>query len=73
MVGDLGTHYQKDEESSKRPNIRIVIPEPLKLQLVDDWEAVTRKNQVRKLFHPLFSINPLAQPSLQNDLFPHRW
>ncbi|KAH9817823.1 MRG-domain-containing protein [Melampsora americana] len=37
---------ETEEEPSKRPNIRIVIPEPLKLQLVDDWEAVTRKNQV---------------------------
>ncbi|CAH7689266.1 MRG-domain-containing protein [Phakopsora pachyrhizi] len=38
-----------DDEAPKRPSIKIIIPEPLKLQLVDDWEAVTRKNQVVSL------------------------
>ncbi|KAG0148209.1 hypothetical protein CROQUDRAFT_41727 [Cronartium quercuum f. sp. fusiforme G11] len=37
---------EPEEEPSKRPHIRIVIPEPLKLQLVDDWEAVTRMNRL---------------------------
>ncbi|GFZ47221.1 Chromatin modification-related protein EAF3 [Saitozyma sp. JCM 24511] len=30
----------------KRPEVKIVIPDPLKLQLVDDWENVTKNNQL---------------------------
>jgi hypothetical protein len=30
----------------KRPEVKIVIPDILKLQLVDDWENVTKNNQV---------------------------
>ncbi|WAQ83962.1 hypothetical protein PtA15_4A413 [Puccinia triticina] len=49
-----GTKRSRDsgcepEEGPSKHNITIVIPEPLKLQLVDDWEAVTRKNQVVSL------------------------
>lgn len=40
---DMG--YEPEDENPKKPSITIMIPEPLKLQLVDDWEAVTRKNQ----------------------------
>mgnify|MGYP000648595820 CR=1 FL=1 len=35
----------QDEDYHKRPEIRIAIPDSLKLQLVDDWENVT-KNQL---------------------------
>jgi hypothetical protein len=30
----------------KRPEVKIVIPDVLKLQLVDDWEYVTKNHQV---------------------------
>ncbi|ORY33051.1 chromatin modification-related protein EAF3 [Naematelia encephala] len=30
----------------KRPEVKIVIPDALKLQLVDDWENVTKNNQL---------------------------
>lgn len=30
----------------KRPEVKIVIPQVLKLQLVDDWENVTKNNQL---------------------------
>jgi len=30
----------------KRPEVKIIIPDTLKLQLVDDWERVTKNNQV---------------------------
>ncbi|KAL7421050.1 Esa1p-associated factor [Cryptotrichosporon argae] len=30
----------------KRPEVKIVIPDTLKLQLVDDWENVTKNNQL---------------------------
>ncbi|KAA1137028.1 Esa1p-associated factor, variant 2 [Puccinia graminis f. sp. tritici] len=39
---------EPEEGPSKQP-VTIVIPEPLKIQLVDDWEAVTRQNQVVSL------------------------
>lgn len=29
----------------KRPEVKIIIPDVLKLQLVDDWENVTKNNQ----------------------------
>ncbi|EGG11418.1 uncharacterized protein MELLADRAFT_102366 [Melampsora larici-populina 98AG31] len=41
---DIG--IETEEEPSKRPIIRIMILEPLKLQQVDNWEAVRWKNQV---------------------------
>lgn len=37
----------------KRPEVKIVIPDVLKLQLVDDWENVTKNNQVRSLTYTL--------------------
>ncbi|CED83122.1 mrg-domain-containing protein [Phaffia rhodozyma] len=33
-------------EPAKRLDIKIPIPEPLKVQLVDDWENVTKNNQI---------------------------
>lgn len=33
----------------KRPEVKIPIPDALKVQLVDDWEAVTKNHQVRTL------------------------
>lgn len=39
----------QEEEYIKRPEIKIVLPDALKLQLVDDWENVTKKSQVREL------------------------
>ncbi|KAI8612784.1 MRG-domain-containing protein [Chytriomyces sp. MP71] len=53
---------EKEEEYLKRPEIKIPIPESLKIQLVDDWENVTKNqklvslprtpnvNQILKLF-----------------------
>ena len=32
----------------KRAEVKIVIPDTLKLQLVDDWENVTKNNQVNR-------------------------
>jgi mortality factor 4-like protein 1 len=31
--------------------MKLNVPEILKVQLVDDWEAVTKNNQVRSLLH----------------------
>lgn len=36
----------QEAEYLKRPEVKIVIPDVLKLQLVDDWENVTKNNQL---------------------------
>lgn len=36
------------DDSSKKPEMKLNVPEPLKVLLVDDWEAVTKNNQVRR-------------------------
>lgn len=35
-----------DDELTKRPEIKIAIPDSLKVQLVDDWENVTKRSQL---------------------------
>lgn len=40
----------------KRLDIKISIPDPLKVQLVDDWENITKNNQVRHPPPPLLSL-----------------
>ena len=48
----------------KRPEIKITIPDQLKVQLVDDWEAVTKNMQVSTL--PLrCALAPVLTPPLQ--------
>ena len=37
----------QEEEYVKRPEVKITIPDALKVQLVDDWENVTKKDEVR--------------------------
>lgn len=37
----------RQDDSSKKPEMKLNVPEPLKVLLVDDWEAVTKNNQVR--------------------------
>ncbi|KAG6811327.1 hypothetical protein H0H92_007991 [Tricholoma furcatifolium] len=45
--GTRGTKRTRDEEdSSKKPELKLNLPEILKVQLVDDWEAVTKNNQL---------------------------
>jgi mortality factor 4-like protein 1 len=42
----LSAYIAKEVDYVKRPEVKIVIPDILKLQLVDDWENVTKNNQV---------------------------
>ncbi|GJE94035.1 MRG-domain-containing protein [Phanerochaete sordida] len=35
-----------DDDNSKRPDMKLNVPEQLKVLLVDDWEAVTKNNQL---------------------------
>ena len=48
------------DEGNKKPEVKLTIPEALKVVLVDDWEAITKNNQVHP--HPiqfaLCSTNP---------------
>ncbi|PWN52642.1 NuA4 histone acetyltransferase complex, Eaf3/MRG15 subunit [Violaceomyces palustris] len=37
---------EQEEEYVKRPEIKISIPDPLKVQLVDDWENITKKSEL---------------------------
>jgi mortality factor 4-like protein 1 len=34
------------DEGNKKPEMKLNVPEVLKVKLVDDWEAVTKNNQV---------------------------
>lgn len=36
----------EEEDFKNRPEIKIVIPDVLKVKLVDDWEAITKNSQV---------------------------
>ncbi|ORY53118.1 MRG-domain-containing protein, partial [Rhizoclosmatium globosum] len=40
---------EKEEEYLKRPEVKIPIPESLKIQLVDDWENVTKNQKLVSL------------------------
>ena len=45
--GGRGTKRGRDDDDgTRRPEMRLVVPDPLKVLLVDDWEAVTKNNQV---------------------------
>ena len=40
---------EKEDDYLKRPEIRIPIPDRLKVQLVDDWENITKDQRVGSL------------------------
>ncbi|KDQ52551.1 hypothetical protein JAAARDRAFT_61857 [Jaapia argillacea MUCL 33604] len=45
--GTRGTKRGREEdEGSKKPEMKLNVPEPLKVVLVDDWECVTKNNQL---------------------------
>lgn len=41
------TSVDKEEDFTKRPEIKVPIPDSLKAQLVDDWESITKNQQVQ--------------------------
>ncbi|KAF9810271.1 hypothetical protein IEO21_07039 [Rhodonia placenta] len=48
--GGRGTKRGREEDDhSKRPEMKLSVPESLKVLLVDDWEAVTKNNQLVSL------------------------
>ncbi|KAF8638128.1 hypothetical protein AX17_002427 [Amanita inopinata Kibby_2008] len=45
--GTRGTKRGREEDdNNKKPDIKLIVPEALKMFLVDDWEAVTKNNQL---------------------------
>ena len=48
----------QEAEYLRRPEVKIVIPDALKLQLVDDWENVTKNSQVRRPDFRDFDLDP---------------
>ncbi|KZS95179.1 MRG-domain-containing protein [Sistotremastrum niveocremeum HHB9708] len=46
-TGSRGVKRGRDEDdNSRKPDLKFNIPEPLKVLLVDDWEAVTKNSQL---------------------------
>ncbi|KAF9458077.1 MRG-domain-containing protein [Collybia nuda] len=46
-AGTRGTKRAREEdESNKKPDLKLNLPDTLKMFLVDDWEAVTKNNQL---------------------------
>ncbi|GJN91680.1 hypothetical protein Rhopal_004703-T1 [Rhodotorula paludigena] len=41
-----GREGEGEDEYMKRPEVKIAIPDNLKVQLVDDWEAITKNQQL---------------------------
>ncbi|KAI5999051.1 MRG-domain-containing protein [Pisolithus albus] len=37
---------REEDDSHRKPDMKLNVPEALKVQLVDDWEAVTKNNQL---------------------------
>jgi mortality factor 4-like protein 1 len=45
--GGRGTKRgREDDDGTRRPEMRLAVPDTLKVLLVDDWEAVTKNSQV---------------------------
>lgn len=52
ILGRLGDfNYLQEESFQIRPSIPLVIPDQIKAVLVDDWENVTKSNQLVPLPH----------------------
>jgi hypothetical protein len=49
----FGSANEQESEYIQKPEVKIVIPDVLKLQLVDDWENVTKNNQAS---HPDMNV-----------------
>lgn len=55
----------QEEDFVRRPSVRIIIPEPLKSILVDDWEKVTKEHRLV----PLPSQKPVTK--FLNEYYEH--
>ena len=63
--GGRGTKRGRDDDDgTRRPEMRLVVPDTLKVLLVDDWEAVTKNNQVCPLLVPAARHDAERQPRM---------
>ena len=63
--GGRGTKRGRDDDDgTRRPEMRLVVPDTLKVLLVDDWEAVTKNNQVRS-FARFYDTTALSGASVR--------
>jgi len=51
------TNILQEDAFHARPSIKLIIPDVLKALLVDDWENITKNNQLVPLPHP----NPISK------------
>ncbi|KAG6853437.1 hypothetical protein C0991_004362, partial [Blastosporella zonata] len=59
--GTRGTKRGRDEDdSSRKIELKLNLPETLKVYLVDDWESVTKNNQVLNNLYPSFAAVQLT-------------
>jgi hypothetical protein len=58
--------FEQEEAFHARPSIKIIIPDLLKGLLVDDWENITRNNQLVPLPHP-HPVNQVLQDYLNYE------
>jgi len=60
-----GTKRGRDEDdTNRRPDMKLNVPEILKVLLVDDWEAVTKNNQARPFVDVFRAANTQVPLSL---------
>lgn len=60
---------ETEEEWVKRPEIKLDVPDILKVQLVDDWEAITKNGQVRTYY--FFGSNVFRPLTMMPDSWSH--
>ncbi|KAL7411805.1 MRG-domain-containing protein [Mrakia frigida] len=75
---------ESEGDYMRRPEVKIPIPEVLKVQLVDDWEAVTKNNQIVILprtptvaeliqQYKAYAIDRIHNPSANPSSSSHRY
>jgi hypothetical protein len=62
--GHQANHFiSQEDQYLKRPEVKIPIPDALRVKLVDDWEAITKNSQVCRvgIYIPEQLLNPIIQ------------
>jgi mortality factor 4-like protein 1 len=60
-------YREQEEDFLRRPEIRIPIPDSLKVQLVDDWENITKNQRVKlkNIYLAVMRIHPVGFSAAQ--------
>lgn len=66
MKRDTKLKLEQEEAFHARPSIKIIMPDLLKGLLVDDWENITRNNQLIPMPHP-HPVNQVLQDYLNYE------